>query len=74
MMYSQIVFALLFDWGIWGVLPGTWSIVGGVMVMTSTLWAALQKSAPPEPDTQKQEDAVSDEERPLLGEQGPSRR
>ena len=66
MMYSQVVFALLFDWGIWRIVPSTWSIMGGLVVIASTLWAALQK---PQPSKEKVSDEVAqDEERPLLGE------
>lgn len=43
MLYTQVVFALGFDWAIWGVLPGAWSWFGGAIVIVSTLWAALQK-------------------------------
>lgn len=42
-MYTQIVFAVLLDWSIWNVLPGVWSIVGGVIVIASTIWVAVQK-------------------------------
>lgn len=65
MLYSQIVFALLFDWTIWGVIPGTWSLIGGAIVIASTLWAALQPSQKPTKESSKT--AVVDEERPLLG-------
>jgi drug/metabolite transporter (DMT)-like permease len=44
MLYVQILFALGFDWGIWGVVPGAWSMVGGAIVTGSTLWSALQKT------------------------------
>jgi drug/metabolite transporter (DMT)-like permease len=43
MLYVQIIFALAFDWGIWGVIPGAWSLFGGLIVICSTLWSALQK-------------------------------
>ena len=43
MLYTQILLALLFDWSIWGVLPDSWSLVGGAIVIASTLWSALQK-------------------------------
>lgn len=33
MMYIQIVFALILDWGVWGALPGVWSWVGGTVVV-----------------------------------------
>jgi drug/metabolite transporter (DMT)-like permease len=65
MLYTQIIFALLFDWGIWGILPTTWSIVGGIIVMASTLWAALQK---PQTAVKDHKHMVADEESPLLGE------
>lgn len=66
MMYTQVLFALLFDWGIWGILPRPWSIVGGLVVMASTFWAALQKTPPPRPKPRK--NSIGDEERPLLGD------
>lgn len=66
MLYTQIVFALLFDLGIWGVLPGPWSIFGGVIVIASTLWSALQKPQVVDAETTKR--ALVDEESPLLGE------
>jgi len=43
MLYVQVIFALGFDWGIWGVIPGAWSIFGGVIVICSTLWCAMQR-------------------------------
>jgi drug/metabolite transporter (DMT)-like permease len=67
MLYTQILMALGFDWAIWGVLPGWWSIFGGCIVIASTLWSALQK-----PKTVKKEEGkgnVVDEESALLGAQ-----
>jgi len=66
MLYTGILFALSFDWVIWGVLPGTWSIFGGSIIIASTLWSALQK--PQSPPT-KAAKTVSEEESPLLGAQ-----
>ncbi|OWP02888.1 DUF6 domain protein [Marssonina coronariae] len=66
MLYTQILFALLFDWGIWGVLPGKWSWFGGFIVIVSTLWSALQ---PPPKAAQENQVAVVDEETALLGAQ-----
>jgi drug/metabolite transporter (DMT)-like permease len=63
MMYSQVIFALIFDWAIWGVLPVGWSIVGGCVVTASTLWSALQK-----PHQEKRKVKTVDEESSLLGE------
>ncbi|TID18444.1 hypothetical protein E6O75_ATG06520 [Venturia nashicola] len=65
MLYNQILFALLFDWTIWGVIPGTWSLIGGAIVIASTLWAALQPPQKPNKDSSKV--AVIDEETALLG-------
>lgn len=65
MLYGQIIFALMFDWAIWGVLPGGLSLVGGGIVIASTLWNALQKT-----ETKKVESASKtavDEETALLG-------
>jgi drug/metabolite transporter (DMT)-like permease len=67
MLYTQVVFALLFDWTIWGVLPGKWSLIGGSIVIASTLWSALQKPQKTAPDTPKT--AIIDEESALLGSQ-----
>jgi drug/metabolite transporter (DMT)-like permease len=63
MLYTGIIFALSFDWAIWGVLPGIWSMVGGIIIIASTLWSALQKSQAPPPKISK---TVADEERALL--------
>jgi drug/metabolite transporter (DMT)-like permease len=66
MLYSQIVFALMFDWAIWGVLPGGLSLLGGAIVIASTLWSALQTTEKVEASAPK---AVVDEETALLGNQ-----
>jgi drug/metabolite transporter (DMT)-like permease len=63
MLYVQIIFALGFDWGIWGVVPGMWSMFGGVVVIASTLWSALQK---PRAVAEKKSSEI-DEESALLG-------
>lgn len=61
MLYAQVIFALAFDWGIWGVIPGAWSMFGGVIVICSTLWSALQ-----EPHREVKEESEPDEESALL--------
>lgn len=68
MLYTQVIFALAFDWAIWGVLPGGWSLFGGAIVVASTLWSALQKSAPA-PKAEEAPRKTIDEETALLGEQ-----
>ncbi|KAI3399774.1 hypothetical protein diail_5570 [Diaporthe ilicicola] len=67
MLYTQVIFALIFDWAIWGVLPGGWSLFGGAIVIASTLWSALHKSQPPK--KKDEADKVADEETALLGAQ-----
>ncbi|KAL3428206.1 duf6 domain-containing protein [Phlyctema vagabunda] len=67
MMYTQVLFALSFDWAIWGVLPGRWSLFGGAIVIASTLWSALQKTQQPVAPGAKS--SVIDEESALLGAQ-----
>ncbi|KAE9382050.1 hypothetical protein N431DRAFT_539535 [Stipitochalara longipes BDJ] len=66
MLYTGILFALSFDWAIWGVLPGMWSWIGGSIIVGSTLWSALQKPDTPPPKTSK---LVADESA-LLGARG----
>lgn len=67
MLYSQIIFALMFDWAIWGVLPGGLSLVGGGIVIASTLWSALQKTKTAKVESGPK--ATVDEETALLGAQ-----
>ncbi|TVY32511.1 putative membrane protein [Lachnellula occidentalis] len=67
MLYTQIIFALGFDWAIWGVLPSAWSWFGGAIVVGSTLWAAVQKSGDGK-EVEGKRGGV-DEETALLGAQ-----
>lgn len=67
MLYVQVIFALGFDFGIWGVIPGGWSLFGGAIVVASTLWSALQKTAVVKEKPTKK--SVVDEETALLGRQ-----
>lgn len=66
MLYTQVLFALAFDWAIWGVLPGGWSLFGGAIVIASTLWSALHKTKAAAP---KEASKVVDEESALLAAQ-----
>ncbi|KAH0369228.1 hypothetical protein KCU65_g3435, partial [Aureobasidium melanogenum] len=68
MLYTGILFALAFDWAIWGVFPGVWSCVGGAVVIASTLWSALQKSKGATQSAVAKKEVV-DEESALLGAQ-----
>ncbi|KAG9568371.1 hypothetical protein KCU60_g17416, partial [Aureobasidium melanogenum] len=68
MLYTGILFALAFDWAIWGVFPGFWSCIGGAIVIASTLWSALQKSKGASQSAVAKKEVV-DEESALLGAQ-----
>lgn len=67
MLYTQVIFALTFDWAIWGVWPGSLSLLGGSIIIVSTLWAALQKTQAPKVISPKPSNI--DEESALLGAQ-----
>ncbi|OBT53399.1 hypothetical protein VE04_06737 [Pseudogymnoascus sp. 24MN13] len=67
MLYTQVLFALSFDFAIWGVLPGGWSLFGGAIVIASTLWSALSK--PTKHAATPAKTVVVDEESALLGGQ-----
>jgi drug/metabolite transporter (DMT)-like permease len=71
MLYLQVVSALIFDWAIWGVLPTGLSLLGGSIVIVSTLWAAIHKPSPAKPVPSKL--AAVDEETALLGAQTEAR-
>jgi drug/metabolite transporter (DMT)-like permease len=43
MMYSSVVFGLLADFAIWGVVPGWLSWFGGSIVTAATVWGSIQK-------------------------------
>ena len=63
MLYTGVLFALSFDWAIWGIFPGPWSFFGGSIIIVSTLWSALQKPHVAAPEPVK---TVEDEETALL--------
>lgn len=43
MVYTQMLFALLFDKMIFGTTPGGWSLVGSVLILGSALFVAIGK-------------------------------
>jgi hypothetical protein len=45
MTYSQMLFAVLFDFAIWGTLPGLLSILGSTLILGSAIYVAVQKDA-----------------------------
>jgi drug/metabolite transporter (DMT)-like permease len=47
MMYSQIIFAMILDWLIWGHVPGWGTMIGGCVVLGGVVWGTLQKVEAP---------------------------
>jgi hypothetical protein len=45
MTYSQMLFAVLFDFAIWGTLPGPLSFLGSTLILGSAIYVAIQKDA-----------------------------
>lgn len=43
MVFVQMVFALAFDWGVWGVVPDGWEWVGCAGILGSAIGVAVQK-------------------------------
>lgn len=44
MMYSQIIFALCLDWGIWGRVPGWSRDIGSAVVVGAVIWSSIGKT------------------------------
>ena len=44
MVYSQMVFSLLWEKVVWGTTPGAWSIVGSAFIVGSALWVGTRRS------------------------------
>ena len=63
MMYSQVLFALIFDKLIWGNVPGRASVCGGILVLASTIYVAFQGNSSSNETRREQQ---PDEEEPLL--------
>jgi drug/metabolite transporter (DMT)-like permease len=45
MVYTQMLFALLFDRWIFGTVPGAWSLIGSAMILGSAIYVAVQKGS-----------------------------
>jgi len=46
MLYTNMLFALIFDRVIWGVSPSTISWAGSALILASTMWVALKNDTP----------------------------
>jgi len=43
MIYAQMLFAVLFDWVVFGQTMGVWTGVGSACIMGGAVWVAMQK-------------------------------
>lgn len=59
MVYSSAVFAVVADWGVWGVVPDVWSWIGGGMILGSAIFVALMRD---EGGGKKEEEKGDEEE------------
>lgn len=66
MMYSQVLFALVFDKAIWGNVPGTASLCGSALVLASTIYVALFAGNGGGGAKEAGKESVPDEEQALL--------
>lgn len=64
MIYTQMLFALLFDRWVFGTVPGGWSWVGGGLVLGGALWGAIRRGKGEE---ERGREGERDEELGLLG-------
>lgn len=72
MVYTQMVFALVFEWLVWSNTPDVISVMGGGLILGSALFVNFWK-AKNSSETMVKGDAMTDEERGLLGNDGGAR-
>ncbi|KAI5805136.1 hypothetical protein EDC01DRAFT_610118 [Geopyxis carbonaria] len=64
MLYCQLLFAIFFEWMVWGDVPKGLSLVGGSLVLASVIFVNTYKSAPlPKPIKKEDEE---EQQRALL--------
>jgi drug/metabolite transporter (DMT)-like permease len=69
MVYTNMLFALLFDRWVFGTVPGVWSLLGSGLILGSAIYVAVQKGVAGDGRGVGQEVEVgllSDEERAML--------
>jgi drug/metabolite transporter (DMT)-like permease len=69
MVYTNMLFALLFDRWIFGTVPGMWSLLGSGLILGSAIYVAVQKGVTSKQgvDTEVETGLLPDEERGMLG-------
>lgn len=71
MVYTNMLFALLFDRWVFGTVPGMWSLLGSGLILGSAIYVAVQKGVAGDGRGAGQEVEVGllpDEERAMLGD------
>lgn len=59
MVYTHLIFALVFDRIFWGSIPPLASLLGGGMILGSAIWVAVLKAGekqPPEREKDEEEE------------------
>ncbi len=57
MVYTHMIFALVFDRLFWGSIPPLASLLGGGMILGSAVWVAIVKAGEqPPPEREKDEE------------------
>lgn len=70
MVYTNVLFALLFDRWVFGTVPGLWSLLGSGLILGSAIYVAVQKGVAGEARGVVEVGLPSDEERAMLGDVG----
>ena len=71
MVYTNMLFALLFDRWVFGTVPGVWSLLGSGLILGSAIYVAVQKDVAGDGRGVGQEVEVGlleDEERAMPGD------
>ncbi|KAI9886867.1 MAG: hypothetical protein M1823_001303 [Watsoniomyces obsoletus] len=50
MIYSAMLYAIVFDKIVWGTTPSSLSILGSILILGSAICVAVRKQSPPKPD------------------------
>lgn len=71
MVYTQMLFALLFDRWFFGTVPTGWSLIGSALILGSAVYVAVQKAGAKQEEQQVR--PVRDEEVGMLDDDGERR-
>lgn len=56
MVYTHMIFALVFDRIFWGSIPPLASLLGGVMILGSAIWVAVVKAGAQQPSEREKDE------------------